>query len=47
MAPQVEDPFRVAERRAARRRKLETVAMIASAFAIAVMTGVFYTLLSR
>jgi hypothetical protein len=41
------DPYRLAEASSERRRKLEVVAMIASVFAIAIMTGVFYTLLTR
>ena len=41
------DPFRVAEAKAQRRRKLETIAMIVSACAVAVMVVVFYSVLSR
>lgn len=44
---EIRDPFRLAEEQSQRRRKLETIAMIASTCALAVMTAVFYSLLSR
>jgi hypothetical protein len=46
-AREITDPYRIAEARSERRRKLEVVAMIASLLAVAAMTGVFYTLLTR
>ena len=47
VARETTDPYRIAEARSERRRKLEVVAMIASVLAVALMTAVFYRLLTR